>query len=131
MDEIEQAKEALDKMNVFMDSQIKQGNLKNVGYTDGHSEEYKFHDLSIIKVFEYPMLKHNETVFFDGDEKISSIYIKDGDTTLDNEEQEEIEAVLNLYENIKPHMEATNLLQEKNKEGLKEAFKSLSKRKPK
>ena len=113
MDEIEQAKKALEDMNTFMREQIRGGHLKNVGFTDGHSEEYKFHDLSIVQTKNPPIGTLIETVFYDGSEEVASIYHASKTTSLDNENMDEIEAVINLHDSIKSEMDVVKQLQSK------------------
>ena len=106
MDEIEEAKEALEEIHTFIRQQIRNGTLQNVGFNDGASEEFNFEGISLVQV-KHPVIGTlvNENVYYYNDEVFATVYRKNNATSLDNENMDEIDKIMEIYEEIKPKMD--------------------------
>lgn len=117
MDEIEQGKSALKEIHDFFKEQIKKGNLENKGFNDGVSEEYESNGVSVVVIYNEGVKTIKESVYYDGSEEFATVYAN-GRTSLDEENIDEIEKVLEVHKEMKEHMNlvnAVNFANEKNK----------------
>ncbi len=117
LDDLDDAKEALNEMHTIFKEKIASGELKNEGYNDGASKQYSYGGVTVVQVFD-EMKKEDvvSTVFYEGSDWSSEEFANiefDGSTNLDSEFEEDINKVMNVYTEFKEAVDIDNAMKAK------------------
>lgn len=114
LDDLDNAKEALTEMHKIFKEKIKSDELKHEGYNDGYSKQFTYAGVTLVQVYDDSKTRVVNNVFYDGDEEFANIEF-DGYTNLDSEFEEDINKVLNVYNEFKSETKLIESLKEKTK----------------
>lgn len=112
LDDLDNAKEALTEMHKIFKEKIKSDELKHEGYNDGYSKQFTYAGVTLVQVYDDSKTRVVNNVFYDGDEEFANIEF-DGYTNLDNEFEEDINKVLNVYAEFKEAVDIDNTMKAK------------------